>query len=160
MTRHLALGFIAIAALLACPRETAQARDTSGSGRTTAPPLADDATGWFGESGTASYYGPGQDGRRSASGLRFDQRLLTAAHPWLPFGTKIRVTLGDTGRSVIVTITDRLFSGRRIVDLSMAAARELGIIRRGLAKVTLTLVLRAGLEWRLRAENDSHTGRR
>ena len=62
---------------------------------------------------------------------------MTAAHPWLPFGTRIRVTLLETGRSVIVTITDRLPSHRRIVDLSVAAARELGIIRQGVAMVTL-----------------------
>ncbi len=92
---------------------------------------------WVGERGTASYYGPKQNGRRCANGSRFDQRLLTAAHPWLPFGTKVRVTLGETGRSVIVTITDRLYSRRRIVDLSVAAAQELGIIRRGVAEVTL-----------------------
>jgi rare lipoprotein A len=66
--------------------------------------------------------------------LRFDERLLTAAHSWLPFGTRV---LGDSGRSVIVTVTDRLYSSRRIVDLSAAAARALGIIRRGLAEVTL-----------------------
>ena len=62
---------------------------------------------------------------------------LTAAHPWLPFGTKVRVTLAGTARSVIVTITDRLYYGSRVVDLSVAAARELGMINRGLAKVTL-----------------------
>ena len=56
---------------------------------------------------------------------------LTAAHPWLPFGTKVRVTLAGTSRTVIVTITDRLYSGRRVVDLSVAAARELGMINRG-----------------------------
>jgi rare lipoprotein A len=71
-------------------------------------------------------------------GSRFDQRLLTAAHAWLPFGTKIRVMLA--GRSVIVTVTDRLYSSRRVVDLSLAAARELGMIRRGVAEVSLTPV--------------------
>lgn len=102
------------------------------------PGRASPASAWTGERGTASYYGPGQDGRLSASGVRFNQRLLTAAHPWLPFGTRVRVTLGETGRSVIVTITDRLPSSRRVVDLSVAAARELGMIRRGVAEVTLT----------------------
>jgi rare lipoprotein A len=139
MKRHLALGLIAIAALLACPGEPARASDTSGFGGMAAPLRTGDVIGWRGESGTASYYGPGQDGRRSANGARFDQRLLTAAHPWLPFGTKVRVILSDTGRSVIVTITDRLYFIRRVVDLSTAAARQLGIIRRGLAEVTLTL---------------------
>lgn len=96
-----------------------------------------DATAWIGETGKASYYGPAYHGRRSASGLRFDQMALTAAHPWLPFGTKVRVILAGTDRSVIVTITDRLHSPHRVVDLSVAAARELGIIRRGVAQVSL-----------------------
>jgi rare lipoprotein A len=96
-----------------------------------------DAVAWIGESGTASYYGPAYNGRRSASGIRFDQMALTAAHPWLPFGTKVRVVLAGTDRSVIVTITDRLYSTRRVVDLSVGAARQLGIIQRGVAQVSL-----------------------
>ena len=104
------------------------------------PPLSrgsGDAVAWIGESGTASYYGPAYNGRRSASGIRFDQMALTAAHPWLPFGTKVRVVLAGTDRSVIVTITDRLYSTRRVVDLSVGAARQLGIIQRGVAQVSL-----------------------
>ncbi len=62
---------------------------------------------------------------------------LTAAHPWLPFGTKVKVSLAGTRSAVIVTITDRLSSNRRIVDLSVAAARQLGMINRGLAEVSL-----------------------
>ena len=96
-----------------------------------------DAVSWLGESGTASYYGPAYNGKRAANGARFDQMALTAAHPWLPFGTKVRVVLAGTDRSVIVTITDRLYSQRRVVDLSVAAARQLGIIRRGVAQVSL-----------------------
>jgi rare lipoprotein A len=96
-----------------------------------------DASAWAGETGKASYYGPAYDGHRSASGARFDQMALTAAHPWLPFGTKVRVLLAGSDRSVIVTITDRLYSGHRVVDLSVAAARQLGIIRRGVAQVSL-----------------------
>jgi rare lipoprotein A len=98
---------------------------------------AGDAVAWIGESGTASYYGPAYNGRRSASGVRFDQMALTAAHPWLPFGTKVRVVLAGTDRSVIVTITDRLYSTRRVVDLSVGAARQLGIVQRGVAQVSL-----------------------
>ena len=90
------------------------------------------------QQGVASYYGPKQNGRRTADGSIFRQHEMTAAHPWLPFGTKVRVTLLDSGRSVIVTITDRLPSHRRIVDLSLAAARELGMIRRGIAMVALS----------------------
>lgn len=93
---------------------------------------------WSGEVGHASYYGKAHHGRRTASGERFDQRSLTAAHPWLPFGTRIRVTNAATGRSVVVTITDRLYSRKRVVDLSVAAAQELGMIRQGVALVELT----------------------
>lgn len=92
---------------------------------------------WLGESGTASYYGSAHNGRRSADGSRFDQTALTAAHAWLPFGTKVKVTLAATGRTVIVTITDRLHSDHRIVDLSLASARQLGMVRQGLGEVTL-----------------------
>ena len=85
----------------------------------------------MGETGTASYYGPAYHGHRAADGSRFNQQALTAAHPWLPFGTKVRVSLPATGRTVIVTITDRLYSSRRVVDLSVAAARQLGMIQQG-----------------------------
>ncbi|HVZ07541.1 MAG TPA: septal ring lytic transglycosylase RlpA family protein [Rhodopila sp.] len=92
------------------------------------------------QQGIASYYGPRQNGRRTADGSIYRPHEMTAAHPYLPFGTRVRVTLLDTGRSVIVTVTDRLPSHRRIVDLSAAAARELGIIRRGIAMVSLAPV--------------------
>jgi Lytic transglycolase len=90
------------------------------------------------ETGTASYYGKAHQGLRTASGQRFDDRELTAAHHWLPFGTKVRVTLLNTGHSVVVKITDRLYAKRRIVDLSLAAARALGMVHRGVALVELT----------------------
>ena len=89
------------------------------------------------ESGTASYYGNRHQGRPTASGARFDQRMLTAAHAWLPFGTKVRVTALNSGKSVIVTITDRLYSKRRVIDLSTAAAQLLGMMRAGLTEVSL-----------------------
>ena len=95
-------------------------------------------TSWNGESGTASYYSSRYNGRRTSSGATFNQKEFTAAHAWLPFGTKIKVYCADTGRSVVVTVTDRIYSHRRIVDLSHSAAEELGIVRRGLARVSLT----------------------
>ena len=64
--------------------------------------------------------------------------MLTAAHRWLPFGTKVRVTLAATGKAVIVTITDRLYSKRRVIDLSTAAAATLGILHAGIAQVSLS----------------------
>jgi rare lipoprotein A len=96
--------------------------------------------GWIGQTGTASYYGRAHQGRRTASGGRFDENELTAAHPWLPFGSKVRVTLQGTGHSVVVTITDRLYSARRVIDLSMAAARLLGMVRQGVGTVSLSPV--------------------
>ena len=89
------------------------------------------------ESGWASYYADFWQGRRTASGERFDNEALTAAHPWLPFGTRIRVMAEDTGREVVVTITDRMGAAGRIIDLSQHAARELGIIQAGVAPVVL-----------------------
>jgi rare lipoprotein A len=97
-----------------------------------------DSTEFKGEQGAASFYGKAHQGKRTASGIRFDQKELTAAHPWLPFGTKVLVTVEGTGRAVIVTITDRLPTRRRIIDLSREAAARLGIIRQGVAMVTLS----------------------
>ncbi len=90
------------------------------------------------ETGTASFYGRRHQGRRSADGSRFDQEAMTGAHPWLPFGTRVRVTAMATGRSVIVTITDRMGAPRRIIDLSVGAARRLGIVQQGIARVWVT----------------------
>jgi rare lipoprotein A len=99
---------------------------------------ASDDAGWRAEQGAASFYGKAHQGKRTASGSRFDQNALTAAHPWLPFGTRVRVTLEATGHSVVVTITDRLRSAHRIIDLSREAATQLGFIRQGVAMVSLT----------------------
>jgi rare lipoprotein A len=85
-------------------------------------------------SGMASYYG-NESGSRTASGQRFNQNALTAAHRTLPFGTKLRVTRG--GRSVVVTVNDRgPFIRGRVLDLSTAAAREVGLTGAGVGRVT------------------------
>ncbi len=92
-------------------------------------------------SGMASWYGPGFDGNQSASGEIFSQHKMTAAHRSLPFGTRVRVTNLDNGMSVIVRINDRgPFHGNRIIDLSTAAARVLGLIQTGVAPVRLDIV--------------------
>jgi rare lipoprotein A len=135
MTKHFATAFVTISTLLVAASHGAFARSPS---RAVEAPMPADSSPWLGESGKASYYGPAYHGRISASGARFDQMALTAAHPWLPFGTKVKVILAGTSRTVVVTITDRLYSSRRVVDLSVAAARELGMIRRGIADVTLS----------------------
>jgi len=91
--------------------------------------------------GWASWYGPGFDGNRSASGEVFRQNALTAAHRTLPFGTQVLVTNLDNGVSVVVRINDRgPFHGNRIIDLSTAAARVLGLIQSGVAPVRLDIV--------------------
>ena len=91
------------------------------------------------ESGLASWYGAGFEGHRTSSGEIFSPHALTAAHDSLPLGTRILVTTQETGRSVVVTITDRMPTKRlRVIDLSRAAARELGIVNSGTGMVTLT----------------------
>ncbi len=81
---------------------------------------------WVGQSGKASYYGPSFDGRQSASGARFDQTALTAAHAWLPFGTKVKVTLAGSDLSGVVTITDRMSPGRRVLGGIRYRWRDVG----------------------------------
>jgi rare lipoprotein A len=139
MRKHYAIAVIAASALLATSQHGALARTASKHTQRQAAPSADrqDAD-WVSETGTASYYSNAYQGRRAADGSRFDQKLLTAAHAWLPFGTKLRVTLAGTSQSVVVTVTDRIYSAKRIVDLSAAAARQLGIFRSGIARVSLT----------------------
>ncbi len=86
--------------------------------------------------GIASWYGPGFHGRRTASGTRYDMNEMTAAHKSLPFGTKLLVTNKATGRSAVVTITDRgPYVGKRVLDLSKGAARQLHMIRSGIGEV-------------------------
>lgn len=87
--------------------------------------------------GIATWYGAAAQGRRTASGERFDRNAMTAAHPSLPFNTRVRVVRLDNGRSVVVRITDRGPNNApgRIIDVSEAAARELNMIRDGIARV-------------------------
>jgi rare lipoprotein A len=88
------------------------------------------------EVGVASFYGKRFHGRKTASGVRYDMHAMTCAHRTLPFGARLRVTDLETGRSVEVTVTDRgPFARGRVVDLSLAAARRLGMESKGLARV-------------------------
>ncbi len=90
------------------------------------------------QQGKASYYGKAHHGKKTASGKRFNMHAMTAAHRSLPFGTQLKVTSKDTGKSVIVTINDRgPYAGGRILDLSQEAARQLGMIKQGVGVVTL-----------------------
>lgn len=88
--------------------------------------------------GVASWYGPGFHGKATASGERYDQNELTAAHRTWPLGTPVRVTHLASGRSVVVRINDRgPFVDDREIDLSYGAARRLGMVQQGTARVRL-----------------------
>jgi rare lipoprotein A len=89
----------------------------------------------------ASWYGPGFHGDSTASGERFNQNDLTAAHRSLPFGTRVRLTNPANGRSVVVRVNDRgpWHRGREI-DVSRAAARRLGIENRGTARLLMVVL--------------------
>ena len=91
--------------------------------------------------GKASWYGPGFHGRLTANGERYNQYALTAAHKSLPFGTRVRVTNVNNGRSVVVRINDRgPFIRGRVIDLSTAAARNIGMIHHGVVPVRLQII--------------------
>ena len=91
--------------------------------------------------GVASYYGRRFHGRQTANGERFDMHAMTAAHRTLPFGTLVEVTNPVTGKRVTVRINDRgPFHGGRVIDVSRAAATELGLIRRGHGHVELAVL--------------------
>jgi rare lipoprotein A len=97
--------------------------------------------GGHSETGVASWYGRKYHGRATASGERYDMHRLTAAHPTLPFGTRVRVTNLENGREVEVRINDRgPFRKGRILDLSYAAAQELRMVEQGVARVRIVVL--------------------
>ncbi|MES2482627.1 MAG: septal ring lytic transglycosylase RlpA family protein [Pseudomonadota bacterium] len=126
MTRRAAVAVLALAlASAAWAAETAVALE---------PPAAASPV----REGTASWYGAAFHGRRTASGERFDMHDFTAAHPTLPFGTVVEVRSLVNGRAVRVRINDRgPFTGRRVIDLSHAAAQALGLLGRGTKRVRI-----------------------
>jgi rare lipoprotein A len=133
MKKHITFSLFTVSTLLFASHHSVAANPY----RPAEPSAPKEDVTWVGETGIASYYSAKYHGRITSSGVRFDQTQLTAAHAWLPFGTKVRVTLARTGSSVIVTITDRLYSARRVVDLSRGAAQQLGILQQGVAEVSL-----------------------
>lgn len=91
------------------------------------------------QTGKASWYGPGFDGRKTASGERFNRNAMTAAHKSLPLHSRVRVTNLANNESVVVKINDRgPYVSGRIIDLSQAAARAIGI--RGVGKVSISVI--------------------
>ncbi|MCX7077844.1 MAG: septal ring lytic transglycosylase RlpA family protein [Pseudomonas sp.] len=90
----------------------------------------------YDETGGASFYGAKHQGKRTASGEPFNQHALTAAHRQLPFGTRVKVTNLNNDKTVVVRINDRGPHVRgRLIDLSRAAAEQLGMLRNGTARV-------------------------
>lgn len=101
--------------------------------------------GWE-ESGSATWYGGRHNGRRTSSGEIFDMNGMTAAHWQLPLGSKVRVTVQDTGASVVVTINDRQpYHANHVIDLSKGAAERINMVGRGSAMVTVAALGRAEL---------------
>jgi len=95
------------------------------------------------EEGNATYYARRLAGHRTANGERYDPAQLTAAHPALPFGTRVQVTRLDAGvPPVVVRVNDRCAGGRKIIDLSEAAARRLDMMRAGIVPVRLQVLER------------------
>jgi rare lipoprotein A len=93
------------------------------------------------EIGVASYYADRYHGRKTASGETFDMHALTAAHPTYRFGTRVKVTHLESQRSVVVRINDRgPFVKGRVIDLSLAAAEQLQMVRSGVAQVKLEIL--------------------
>ncbi|RLD48659.1 MAG: septal ring lytic transglycosylase RlpA family lipoprotein [Bacteroidetes bacterium] len=95
----------------------------------------------FYQKGEASWYGPGFNGKKTASGEIFDMNKFTAAHRKLPFGTKVKVTNLNNNKSVIVRINDRgPYKKGRIIDLSRKAAIQIGLAKSGIAPVKIEIL--------------------
>ncbi len=132
--------------LLSSGSEAVPIKTVEGKPKPAAPAAVTEAGAWNVTriyKGEASWYGPGFDGNLTANGERFNQNALTAAHPSLPFGTKIRVTNQYNGRSVVVRVNDRgPYAGGRIVDLSAGSADVIGLTSSGVAPVSLEVLSR------------------
>lgn len=95
----------------------------------------------FEETGVASWYGGKFHGRKTASGEKYNQNKMTAAHKTLPFGTKVRVKNLENGKSAVVQVNDRgPFKKGRVIDLSRAAAKKLDMLQTGTAKVRIKVM--------------------
>ena len=104
-------------------------------------PLQVDAAPAWEQNGKVSWYGPGFHGRRTANGEIFDTNEMTMAHRSLAFGSKVRVTNLDNGRSIVVRVNDRgPYVGGRIADLSHAAASRLGFVEDGVVRARIELI--------------------
>lgn len=137
MTRRARASLLVLALPLLLPACASNPRPKSPSAKT-ARPIPEPGTT---ASGTASWYGPGYNGKRTACGDRFDQDALTAAHGSWGCDTRVRVTLISSGKSVIVRINDLLPGAKgRLIDLSRGAAKQIGLIGPGTGRVRLEVV--------------------
>ena len=132
---------------LVCASFVCSACGSSGSRRkgyvrvTSTKPRVENVQVGYTFSGDASFYGKGYDGRKTASGEIFDRDDFTCAHRTLPFGTKLKVVRQKTGASVVVRVNDRgPYSKKRVLDLSEAAGKALGLEKAGHAQVTATVI--------------------
>ena len=129
------MGVVLLALSMGCSANVIGPGNPGASDGATPSPTSGDE-----EQGIASYYGRKLEGHKTASGERYDPEKLTAAHRTLPFGTIVEVTRTD-GRSVRVRINDRgPFVKGRVIDLSRSAAKEIGLLRDGVADVTVRVV--------------------
>jgi rare lipoprotein A len=112
--------------------------EEAGPASTTQGPVAPEAEETAGVEGIASYYAKSYNGKRTNSGHRYDPAKLTAAHPTLPHGTRVRVINLANNKEVTVTINDRCRSRKQpFIDLSRAAARQLGFLGKGITRVRI-----------------------
>lgn len=125
--RWLAAGLCALALLVA--------------GCSSTPKVGEPVPSGHSEAGQASYYGNEFHGRKTANGERFDQAKLTAAHRTLPFGTRVKVTNTQTGKSVTVRVNDRgPFVKGRIIDLSSSAFKSIASLNAGVVPVRIQVI--------------------
>jgi rare lipoprotein A len=107
----------------------------------TKPPRATTAPPGTRIVGLASWYGQRHQGHATASGEAYDMNKLTAAHRTMPFGTRLRVTNVENGRSVVVRVNDRgPWVNDRVLDVSLAAAKTLGMVGGGITKVEIVVL--------------------
>lgn len=131
------------------PIDRARRADAAGDGARARQPMvenrmtheAEEAAASVLGRGKASFYGRGFAGRPTASGETFNPAAMTAAHRTLPFGSKVRVTNTNNGRSIVVRVNDRgPFVHNRVIDLSQGAAERIGMIHSGTANVKIDLI--------------------
>jgi rare lipoprotein A len=127
-----------IAAQLLAPVQTLPLHAAEGAASTTQGPVAPQAEETKGTEGVASYYAKRYNGRRTNSGRRYDPTKLTAAHPTLPHGARVRVVNLANDKEVVVTINDRCRSrDYPFIDLSREAAKQLGFLGKGKTRVRI-----------------------